>query len=66
MEPLALPVPEAARAAGVSKSFLYPRVMSGEIPSFKCGTRRLVPVEGLRRWIEQQCPADLALPETPR
>jgi excisionase family DNA binding protein len=54
MEPLALPVPEAARVAGVSKSFLYPRVMSGEVPSYKCGSRRLVPVEGLRRWIERQ------------
>ena len=44
-------VAEAARRAGVSRSFLYERVASGELATIKCGKRRLVRVETLRRWL---------------
>ena len=41
----------AAARAGVSRSFLYGRIASGELPTVKCGKRRLVRVETLRRWL---------------
>lgn len=40
---------------GMGKSWLWPRVVAGEIPSVKLGTRRLFPVGGIRQWAEQQC-----------
>jgi excisionase family DNA binding protein len=49
--PEAESVPEAAARAGVSRSFLYERIASGELPTIKCGKRRLVRVETLRRWL---------------
>ena len=50
-EPEAESVPAAARRAGVSRSFLYERIASGELPTVKCGKRRLVRVATLRRWL---------------
>ena len=47
----ALSVPEAAARAGVSSTFLYERISSGELPSIKLGKRRLVRPEALRRWL---------------
>jgi excisionase family DNA binding protein len=49
--PEALSVEKAASAAGVSRTFLYERISSGELPSVKLGRRRLVRVEALRRWL---------------
>jgi predicted DNA-binding transcriptional regulator AlpA len=37
------------------KSWLWPRVVSGEIPSVKLGARRLFPLEQVREWAERQC-----------
>jgi excisionase family DNA binding protein len=51
-ERIALNVEEAARVLGLSRAALYPRVMSGEVPSFKVGTRRLVLVSALRAWAD--------------
>ena len=48
----ALSVPEAAARAGVSRTFIYERISSGELPTIKVGKRRLVRVEALRRWLE--------------
>jgi excisionase family DNA binding protein len=45
----ALSVAEAAKRAGVSRSFLYERIASGELPTVKWGKRRLVLVPTLRR-----------------
>lgn len=45
-------VEEAARAAGVSRSFLYERIALGELATVKAGKRRLVRVEALRRWLD--------------
>jgi excisionase family DNA binding protein len=47
----ALSVEEAASAAGVSRTFLYERISSGELPTIKLGKRRLVRVEALRHWL---------------
>lgn len=50
-EPITVDVATAARLVGVSRAALYPLVMSGDIPSFKLGRRRLVPVAGLEEWV---------------
>ncbi len=48
----AVSVEDAARRAGVSRTFLYQRISSGELPTVKVGKRRLVRVEALRRWLK--------------
>jgi excisionase family DNA binding protein len=50
-QPLAVSVEQAADQAGVSRTFLYERISSGELPTIKLGKRRLVRVEALRRWL---------------
>lgn len=54
LEPIGVSVADAAKLAGVSRAMLYPHVMSGEIPSYTLGSRRLVLVSGLRAWAEGQ------------
>lgn len=49
--PEAESVAEAARRAGVSRTFLYERIAAGELPTIKAGKRRLVRVEALRAWL---------------
>lgn len=48
---LALRLPEAAMACGLSESFLHNMATNGEIPSVKIGRARLFPVERLRKWL---------------
>ena len=50
-EQLAVSVPEAAQAAGVSRSCLYEEMQAGRLKYVKVGTRRLTLVEDLRRWL---------------
>lgn len=45
---------EAADALGVHKQTIKRRVASGEIPSFKIGNRRLIPLALLDEMIERQ------------
>ena len=45
---------EAAAAIGVSRSRMYELIASGEIPSLRIGGSLRVPVDPLRRWVEQQ------------
>ncbi len=47
-----LSVTEAAALAGISRTFIYERIRTGELPTVKLGKRRLVRVEALRRWLE--------------
>jgi len=47
----AVSMDEAAARAGVSRTFLYERISSGELPTVKVGKRRLVRVEALRGWL---------------
>ncbi|NLX95602.1 MAG: helix-turn-helix domain-containing protein [Rhodopirellula sp.] len=48
---LALRLPEASIACGLSESFLHNMANSGKIPSVKVGRVRLFPVERLRQWL---------------
>ncbi len=52
-DPEALSVEDAARRAGIGRTFLYEAISSGRLPSIKLGKRRLVRVEALRRWLER-------------
>lgn len=54
VEPGALSMANGAAWVGLSRSAFYPLVMGGEIPSFVCGRRRLVPIAGLREWVERK------------
>ena len=45
---------EAAEAIGVSRTRMYELIASGEIPSLRIGGSLRVPVDLLRRWVEQQ------------
>ena len=49
---LALTVPEAADAIGVSERHL--REMLPELPHLRMGTRVVIPVEDLKKWLSQQ------------
>lgn len=51
LAPLAHAVPDACQRLGISRSTLYELIASGEIRSFKVGTRTLIPESELRRFI---------------
>lgn len=54
---IAVSVSEAASLIGVSRSSIYPRLLSGEVPSVVVGKRRLVPIAALREWLDSQLAA---------
>jgi excisionase family DNA binding protein len=67
MEPLLVRPSDAAKALAMSRTSLYALLAAGEIDSIKCGASRLIPVEGLRAWIERQrgrASSENPLPET--
>lgn len=54
MEPLAIGMTETARLLGVSRPTAYKLANRADFPVFMVGGRRMVSVEGLRRWVENQ------------
>jgi excisionase family DNA binding protein len=42
---------EAARAAGISRTKLYEAISSGDLRTFKLGSRRLIRVQALEEWL---------------
>lgn len=42
LEPIALRIPDASRASGLSRTKLYELMEAGELPSVKVGGRRLI------------------------
>jgi excisionase family DNA binding protein len=53
--PLALTVPEAARALGISTPSAYRLVAGGRLPAARLGPRTLrVPVAALERWLDAE------------
>jgi excisionase family DNA binding protein len=52
-QPLAYRIEDAARAVGVSASYMKRKVASGEVPSVKWGRIRLIPADGLRALLER-------------
>lgn len=54
-ERLLISVSSAAERLGLARSYVYSAlVMTGRLRSLKIGKRRLIPVEELRRWLEQE------------
>lgn len=45
---------EAAEVLGISRPTVYMLIKRDGFPSFKCGTRTLISVEGLREWVKAQ------------
>lgn len=64
MAKLTLSVPEAAEAIGVSPSKMYQIIRSKGFPVIVVGGRRLVPVKGLERWVEEQAEKGWGSPAT--
>lgn len=54
IEPLAVSVSEAAQLVGLSRPKVYQLMQIGDFPSFKVGTRTLIPMDGLRAWVTAQ------------
>lgn len=58
---LLVPIPESCVASGLSRSFLYEAMASGELRYVKVGRRRLIPRDALLDWVERlfspPCPA---------
>ncbi len=52
---------EAAQVLGVSRPTIYTLIKRENFPAFKCGTRTLISVEGLKRWVEAQSKEDEAV-----
>jgi excisionase family DNA binding protein len=49
IERLAMSIPEAAKALGISRNHAYMLAAKGEIPTIKLGNRFVVPIEALRK-----------------
>lgn len=54
MDPIAVSPSEAARISGIGRTSLYSALSSGDLKSFKIGTRRLITVDAIRAWIRAQ------------
>ena len=51
MEPLAVPIPEAARLGGVGRSTIYAEVKQGKLKVRKVGRRTIISMDDLRTWL---------------
>lgn len=50
--PLAMSVPDAGRAVGLSRSRMFELVREGAIPVRKCGKRSVILTADLTTWLE--------------
>ena len=53
-EPLAVPIPEAARLGGVGRSTLYAEIKVGNLKIRKVGRRTIVAMDDLRAWLSSK------------
>ena len=51
-EPLAVSPTEAARLSGLGRTTIFAAIKSGELRSTKIGTRRLITIEAIKAWLE--------------
>ncbi len=49
---LMLSIEEVAEKLGLSRNYAYKLVSNGTLPSVQVGTRKLIPVDALNKWIE--------------
>ena len=57
---LACSVVEAAEMLGVSPKIAYQLSRRADFPCFKVGSRTVVSVEGLKKWVEKQAGAEVS------
>ena len=57
LEPIAVSTDEASRLSGLSKSTFKNLMAAGEIASFKVGTRRLIALDEIKRFIAERMSA---------
>jgi excisionase family DNA binding protein len=50
-EPLAVPIPEAARLGGVGRSTVYTEIREGRLAYKKIGRRTVITMADLRAWL---------------
>jgi excisionase family DNA binding protein len=50
-EPLAVPIPEAARLAAVGRSTIYAEIAKGNLKIRKVGRRTIIAMSDLRAWL---------------
>ena len=50
-EPLAVPIPEAARLGGVGRSTIYSEISKGNLRIRKVGRRTIIAMDDLRQWL---------------
>jgi predicted DNA-binding transcriptional regulator AlpA len=60
---LALPIPEAQRISGLSRSEIYRRLASGDIQAVKSGSRTLVLMGSIRDYLASLPPATFRAPK---
>lgn len=54
MDKLTINVRELATTLGISKNSAYALVNQAGFPSIRVGGRWIIPVDGLRRWLDAQ------------
>lgn len=54
IEPVSVSVEDAAHLLGVSAPTVYQLIQRGGLPAFKAGSRTLIGVAALRRWVDAQ------------
>ena len=59
---LALSIPEAAQALGVSENHF--RSLLPELPHVRLGNRVVIPVEALRKWLQEATEAEIGRVES--
>ena len=57
-EPLAVPIPEAARLSGCGRSTLYAEISKGNLKIRKVGRRTIVAMDDLRNWLASKVGED--------
>ena len=61
---LAVPIADAARMLHISRAQAFRLAAEGTLPTVPIGRRgRRVPVEALRRWLEEPAPRETARPQ---
>jgi hypothetical protein len=63
IDPLAVPIPEAVRLSGLSRSELYRRLATGHVHAVKSGTRTLILMDSLRAHLTSLPPATFRAPK---
>jgi hypothetical protein len=51
IEPIAVTIPQAVRISGLSRSEIYRRLAAGDIEAIKSGTRTLILLDSIKRYL---------------